>query len=344
MLRMLKICLLFFVFFVSYQPSFCQHKEIHRKAFFLNDSVIDVQFTTDIKKLKTNKKKPEWQPATVVMNFGDSLQVNEQILVEPRGNYRKEHCEMASLMLNFKTKDSPLLSDLKKLKLVGGCHENTSSEELVLKEYLVYKLYNILSPMSFRVRLLHVTYNDTQKKAKSYTQYAFLIEDIQDLAKRNNCREVTKTVYNKETTNRQQIAFVSIFQYMIGNTDWSVPNYHNIKLMVPLTDTLARPYPVPYDFDYCGIVNAPYATPNEEFDIKTVRDRYYMGYARTMDELKIIASTYNKNQDTLLQCINDFTLLSKNGREDIARYVNNFFSFIKSESNIRYAFITNAFH
>jgi hypothetical protein len=340
---MLKISLLCFIFCTSSLTTFCQHKSVKRKDLFLNDSVINIQFTTDIKKLKNSKKKPEWQPADVVMHFGDSLNISEQIRVELRGNYRKEHCEMASLMLDFKTKTSPLLSDLKKLKLVGGCHENVSSEELVLKEYLVYKLYNILSPMSFRVRLLRITYNDTQKKIKPYTQYAFLIEDIQDLAKRNNCKEITKKAFGAETTNRQQITFVSIFQYMIGNTDWSLPNYHNIKMIVPLTDTLAPPYPVPYDFDYCGIVNAPYATPREDLDITTVRDRYYLGYKRTIEELKSITSVYNENHDKIVQCINDFDLLSKNNRKDIAGYVDKFFEVTKYESTIRFAFIANAF-
>jgi hypothetical protein len=277
------------------------------------------------------------------MSFGDSLNINEQIRVEARGNYRKEHCEMASLMLDFKTKASPLLSDLKKLKLVGGCHENTSSEELLLKEYLVYKLYNILSPMSFRVRLLRVTYNDSQKKIKSYTQYAFLIEDLQDLAKRNNCREVTKKKYATEGTNRQQITFVSIFQYMIGNTDWAVPNYHNIKLMVPLSDTLANPYVIPYDFDYCGLVDAPYATPTRELGIETVRDRYYLGYKRPIEELKSITSVFNKKHDEIMQCINEFDLLKQRDIDEMTSYLDKFFYAIKSESAIHYAFITNAY-
>jgi len=138
---MLKICLLFFIFCISYPTVYCQDNKINRKQFFLDDSIINVQVTTDIKKLKNNKKDPEWQPANIVVSFGDSLNINEQIRVEPRGNYRKEHCEMASLMIDFKTKASPLLSDLKKLKLVGDCHENTSSEVLLLKEYLAYKLY-----------------------------------------------------------------------------------------------------------------------------------------------------------------------------------------------------------
>lgn len=337
---MRKICILFSIFFISYTTVYSQQNKINRKQFFLDDSIINIQFTTDIKKLKGNKNKPDWQPASIIVQWGDSL-INEKIRVEPRGNYRKEHCEMASLMIDFKTKTSPFLSELKTLKFVGGCHENSSSEDLVLREYLVYKLYNILSPMSFRVRLLRVTYYDSQKKIKSYTQYAFLIEDIGDLAKRNDCKEITKKAYATETTNKEQITFVSIFQYMIGNTDWAVPNYHNIKLMVPRSDTLASPYVVPYDFDYCGLVDAPYALPNEELNIKSVKERYYQGYKRPIEYLKTVASTYNNKHDELMQCVNNFSLLKQKDKEDVTDYLDQFFKTIKSESSIRYAFITN---
>lgn len=338
---MLKYCLLFTAFFIYSQTVICQQAAIDRQQFFLDTSIINLQLTTDIKKLKANKKKPEWQAAYCTMNLGASDSITGQIRLEQRGNYRKDHCELASLMLDFKTKTSPALSDLKKLKLVGGCHENEASEEPLLKEYLAYKLYNILSPMSFRVRLLKVTYTDSEKKIKPYTQYAFLIEDIQDLAKRNNCREVTKIKYATEATSRSQITFVSIFQYMIGNTDWAVPNYHNIKLMVPLHDTLASPYVVPYDFDFCGLVNAPYASPNEELGIKSVTDRYYQGYKRTLDELKPIAAVFNKHQEEIMQYATQFNRLGKKDKDEIRFYLEKFFDIMQSESALRYTFISN---
>ena len=252
-------------FLLHYQVISGQSLPVNRQLFFLDDGVIEVTLTTDIKKLRNDKKELAWLPANIIMQFTDSSVISEQIRIRPRGIYRKNYCDLAALMLNFKSNSSPKLSPLKTLKLVGGCHSGSNDEALLLKEYLVYKIYNFISVMSFRVRLMHVTYKDSKQKAKSYSQYAFLIEDMKDLAERNNCVEIKiKNGFNTEATDRQQINLVSIFQYMIGNTDWSVPVKHNIKLMVPKNDTLARPYPIPYDFDYAGLVNAPYAVPDEQ--------------------------------------------------------------------------------
>ena len=339
---MLRSLLLFFVLMISGLFVSAQHAPINRKQFFLNDSVINVQFTTDIRKLRTDKKKPVWLPAHIVMQFPDSSVIDENINVEPRGIYRKDNCDIASLMLDFKTTTAPLLSNLKKLKLVGGCRDNYQSEQLLLKEYLVYKIYNILSPLSFRVRLLHITYNDVNRKMSPYTQYAFLIEDIKDLTERNKCKEVKNKTYGTEATNRTQITFVSIFQYMIANTDWAVPNYHNIKLLVPLSDTSARPYVVPYDFDYCGIVNAYYAVPEEELGIQKVTDRYYQGFPRTMEELGSIISIFKEKEDEIMKCVNDFDLLKPNVRKDIAGYIDQFYDIIKDNSSVKYNFIDKA--
>ncbi|HEY2727874.1 MAG TPA: hypothetical protein VGI61_11910 [Parafilimonas sp.] len=339
---MLKIYFFFFIIVISMQPVFSQHSPINRKQFFLSDSVINVQLTTDIRKLRNDKSKPVWLPARIVMNFADTLVIDETIHVEPRGVYRKDNCDLASLMLDFNTGTAPLLSKLKKLKLVGGCRNNESSEELLLREYLVYKIYNILSPMSFHVRLLHVTYNDSSKRMKPYTQYAFLLEDVKDVAERNNCTEKRNQTFGTEGCNRQQITFVNIFEYMIGNTDYAVTNRHNIKLVVPLTDTFAKPYPVPYDFDYSGVVNAPYAVPDQNIDITNVRERYYRGYERTLPELDTIAAAFKEKQASIIKYVNDFYLLKSGAIKDITSYLQQFFDILKSELSIRYAFITNA--
>lgn len=340
---MLKLYFLLLIEVISFQHIFSQHKPISRKQFFLSDSVINVQLTTDIRKLRNDKQKTVWLPAHIAMQFSDTLVIDESIRIVPRGVYRKENCDIASLMLDFKIKDSAsLLSNLKKLKLVGGCEANALSETMLLKEYLVYKIYNMLSPMSFRVRLLRVTYNDERQKVKSYTQYAFLIEDIDDLAKRNNCKEKTKRAFATDATDRRQITFVSIFEYMIGNTDWSVPNYHNIKLLVPLSDTNAKPLPVPYDFDYSGVVNAPYAVPSENLEIKNVRERYYKGYKRSIEELEAITSVFKEKHDSIMQYISSFNLLKPNERKDIVNYIEKFYDILKDKSSMRYAFISNA--
>src|ERR1700709_1203193 len=156
---MLKKYFLFLIIILNAPTVFSQHAPVNRQQFFLSDSTVEVNLTTDIRRLRNDKTKPVWLPARIVMNFADTLVIDETIHIEPRGSFRKQNCDLASLMLDFNTSTAPLLSKLKKLKLVGGCRNNVSSEELLLREYLIYKIYNILSPMSFRVRLLHVTYN-----------------------------------------------------------------------------------------------------------------------------------------------------------------------------------------
>ncbi len=117
-MRILSCILLTLILHSS--STFAQTKAIKRQLFFLDDKLIEATFTTDIKKLRNNKKVPAWQPAHIVMHFSDSTVISEEIRVQPRGVYRKNNCDIAALMLNFKNPTSPKLSALKKLKLVGA--------------------------------------------------------------------------------------------------------------------------------------------------------------------------------------------------------------------------------
>lgn len=319
-----------------------QSSQINRQQFFLDDKVIQVTLTTDIKKLRSDKKISAWQPANIVMHFSDTSVISEVIRVQSRGEYRKANCDIAALMLNFKNPSSPVLSPLKKLKLVGGCRMGRGNEDLLLKEYLVYKIYNLLSGMSFRVKLLHINYNDSRGKTKSYSQYAFLIEDMKDISERNNCVEMKRKDFNTEGTNRQQMTLVSLFQYMIGNTDWSVPKYHNIRLMVSKNDTLSKPYAVPYDFDYAGIVDAPYAVPVEELGITSVKERLYRGFPRNMDELQSTLQIFKEKKEVILFTVNNFPLLGARVKRDITNYLEEFYEIINNKRLVKSNFIDNA--
>jgi hypothetical protein len=339
---MRKFCCLLFLLILQHHPIYSQPLPLNRQQFFLDDSPIEVTFTTDIRKLRNDKKDPAYIPAHIVMQFADSLIISEDIRVQPRGVYRKKYCDIASLMLNFKNPFSPKLSPLKKIKLVGGCRNGFMYDELLLKEFMVYKIQNFLSNMSFRVRLLHVTYKDSRQKIKSYTQYAFLIEDIKDLAARNNCIEIKRQDMLTEATNREQMTFVNLFQYMIGNTDWSVPKCHNIKLMAPKNDTLAKPYAIAYDFDYCGFVNANYAVPAEELGIESVQQRAYRGFSRSLNELETALEVFNEKKESIMYYINHFELCSTKCRKEMTNYFNEFYDLIANKKNIESTFILNA--
>ena len=328
-------------FVLHYHVTSGQSLRVNRQEFFLSDSVIETTLTTDIKRLRNDKNNPVWIPGNIVMQFSDTSVISGKINVRPRGIYRKNYCDLAALMLDFKS-DSSQLSPLKRLKLVGGCRSGSGDEIYLLKEYLTYKIYNFVSPMSFRVRLLHVTYKDSKEKVKSYSQYAFLMEDIKDLADRNNCIEIKNKKFNTEATNRRQINFVSIFEYMIGNTDWAVPVYHNIKLIAPKNDTLAAPYPIPYDFDYAGIVNTSYAVPDEQLDIKSVTERAYRGYGRNMTELQMNLDIFKEKKEQIMFYIKNFPRLSSKEKKEIVNYLEEFYSIINDKKSCKSIFIDNA--
>ena len=317
--------------------SSCQ-EPVNRQQFFLDETVVDVTITTDIRKLRTEKKVITWQPANIVMRFSDTAVITETIRVQPRGEFRKLNCDIASLMLDFKNPGSPKLSNLKKLKLVGGCHSTLGDEELLLKEYLIYKIYSLLTNMSFRTRLLHITYKDSRDKQKSYKQYAFLIEDIKDVATRNNCVEAPKKPGKLLSTDRQHTTFVCMFQYMIGNTDWSLPNFHNIKMMVPKTDTLAPCYLVPYDFDYTGLVDAHYALPQEQFGTTSIKERVYRGSPRTPEEVQQQIDVFQERKERIMYYINNFPLLGTRIKKDMVAYLEEFYQTIRGKNSLKTIF------
>lgn len=310
--------------------------------FFTDEGVIDLTLTTDIKKLQTEKKLEVYQDASVVMRFPDSTVISEGIRLYARGHFRRENCNIPPIMLNFRNATSPMLNPLGKLKLVIGCGNGANDEQLVLKEFLVYKIYNLLEQKSFRVRLLKVNYQDSKNKMKPFSQHAFLIEDDADMAKRNKCVKKEDQQWQTESTDRNTMTMVAVFEYMISNGDWSVPNNHNTKLIFEKGNAGAPPYVVPYDFDHSGFVNASYALPNELLGTETVTERVYRGFPRDMEELQATFDIYRKQKEAIISLIMNFTLLKEKTRKEIVTYLEDFYKTINDKRKVQSIFIDNA--
>lgn len=326
------------LFFLG-QNSFAQ--PIDSIRFFTDESIITIDLTTDIKQLQTSQGEEVYQDADVNFQFPDSTHIQEKIRVAARGHFRREFCNIPPLLLNFKNSSSPRLASLGKLKLVIGCGRNAGDEALVLKEYLIYKMYNLLEQKSFRVRLVKVNYSDSKNKSKAFSQYAFFIEDDQDLAFRNDCIKMKDVQYLTESTDRATMTKVALFEYMISNGDWSVPANHNIKLIFSNGEPTI-PYAVPYDFDHSGFVNAEYATPAEILGTQSVTERVYRGFPRTMDELQACFDLYRKNKTAINNLILNFELLSSKIRKEANDYINEFFKIIENKREVQNIFIDNA--
>jgi hypothetical protein len=309
--------------------------------FFETNDVMEARLSMDIGKLTRTSSKPEFLPATFSCKIADST-ISEQIRVIARGHVRKEVCYLPPIKLNFHNNTSPTLYPLNSLKMVCTCYENTNGNQLLLKEYLVYKMFNLITDISFRVRLLDLSYEDANSKKKTYPGYAFLIESDKAMAKRNDCKELKGTTSHSEYTDRKQMTIVAIFQYMIGNTDFGVSVNHNTILIRPASDSTARPIVVPYDFDYAGIVDAYYAVPNEGLPIENVRQRLYRGYTRTQEELNDALAIFNKQKEKIYSLVHNFDLLTEKNRKTIIDYLDDFYKTINNSNQVKSIFIEQA--
>ena len=162
------------------------------------------------------------------------------------------------------------------------------------------------------------------------------------MAKRNNCKDWTAGRPNTEYTDRNQMLLVALFEYMIGNTDWSVPVRHNIRTIRLKDDSLASPFSVPYDFDYSGLVNTDYAVPDPMLNIETVVERVYRGYPRTMDELNEAFKVFNSKKEEIYSLINNFKLLESNTKKSMIQYLDEFYKIIQKPNEVKSIFIQGA--
>lgn len=332
----------FLLLLITASTLMVQAQPIDSVQFFADEGIIEMSLTTDIAKMQKEKGVDMFQEATVSLRFPDNTVIEEAVTVAPRGHFRREYCNIPPIMVDFSSPRSPRLSPLGKLKLVIGCGSNGNDEQLLLKEYLIYKIYNLLDDKSFRVRLLKVNYKDTRNKVKPFFQYAFLIEDDNDMARRNGCIRKPKAQYSSESTDREVMTKVAVFEYMISNGDWSVPNNHNIRLIYEKNTPAALPYVVPYDFDHSGFVNASYAVPNELLGTESVTERVYRGFPRGMDELQSTLKIFRNKKDNIMALINKSELLQARTRKELVEYLEEFYKTINDKRQVQSIFIDNA--
>ena len=249
-----------------------------RPGLFGQDELLPIQISGNLHPLLDDRgDNPAYHSMTLSYRGADSLEISIPIDIKTRGHFRKskDNCAYPPLLLNFskaKKKPGGIFSEQSKLKLVMPCGDDS----YVVREWLVYKLYNLITPESFRARLVKVYLNDTQKKKTATPFFGILLEEEGQMAIRNQRVLVSRKMLRPESTEMNSFLNMAVFQYMIANTDWSIQYQQNIKFLAP--DSLTIPHTVPYDFDHAGIVSTPYALPAEELQMTSVRERRYRGF------------------------------------------------------------------
>jgi hypothetical protein len=196
---------------------------------------------------------------------------------------------------------------------------------IILKEFLCYEIFKVLSPYSFRVRLMEIRYIDTGRKNKEYFSWAFIIEPESMMAERLNAMPFKLDNISRNQTRVFETDVMSLFQYMIGNADYSIMGRHNVKLIRLLDSLNAPPISVPYDFDYSGIVNAPYAEPGENLNIKSITERYFLGPCRTKEEYQKAIDVFIRKKQEIYKLVNSFPYASEKIIKNVMSYLNEFY-------------------
>jgi hypothetical protein len=297
--------------------------------FFGTDIPLEMTLKYDISAFVKNKQKGEYLDAELQVNYKDKP-VTKNIRIKARGNFRRGQCAFPPLFLNFKTDsiENTELKGMKKIKIVTHCSSSKNNENYIFKEYLAYKLYNVLTDKSFRVRLLDLSYIDTGKKQKNYRQHGFIIEPIELVVKRTESVEIDPMVVRAQNIVEEDADRVAFFRYMIADTDWRFKSGHNMKYMKSLKDVTDKVIAVPYDFDFSGFVGTNYSFPQEwATTCENITDREYLGYCRNNDEyyLKTIA-LYNDKKEELLDTIADFEYITEKEKEYLLDFINEFYS------------------
>ncbi len=261
------------------------------------------------------------------------------VKLRTRGIFRLKRCGFPPIRLDLPAKKvatTPFAGE-HKLKLVTHCQGDRFYERNLLREYALYLVFNAVTDTSFRVRLAHVTYVDSARH-DTVIRYGFLIESDPALAKRIGADQIHADNVWDPITDPSYMTLVAVFQYLIGNTDWSVWKRHNIAIF----QKVAEPRPllgVPYDYDFSGAVNAPYATPPEQLKIQSVRQRVYRGFCQPDGVLNGALARFRAAKDSIYAAVRAVPDLPERDVRNVLEYFDDFYKVLDNPGAVNREFV-----
>jgi len=305
--------------------------ELDETYLFNIESVVAMSIMADISHLINNREIQEL-PAKVVLNFNNTkLELNAT--VEVRGNFRRDanNCDFPPLRLRFKDSEikGTVLDGNHNLKIVTHC-KNKSSQFLqyMAKELSTYKIYNLICPYSLKAKMVSITYIDEQNDINPILNEAFIIEDIDKLAGNHNMKEFDGKL-SEEEVDQDILLQVSVFQFMIGNTDWIIPLSKNLKFITDGETYIM----VPYDFDYTAFVGTNYNIGGGH-SILVPPERKFKGPCYDMSDLESEFEKFRDKRESILNLISNSPSLKSTSKKNMKNYIDEFYNIISSEEKI----------
>ena len=307
---------------------------------FRDASVLEATITGPFKTLIRERPKDDYLDGVLEYADPSGQNVTLDLEIRARGHFRHKHCDLPPVLLNLKRKQTAgtLFEHQNKLKLVIQCERSDRSEQGLLKEYLAYRFLNALTDKSFRVRLLSVTYVNTENPRDNGPRYAFLIEHKNRLAERFGLQDLKIEKTSVSALDGAQLNLTSVFEFMIGNTDFSpvagLPDdecCHNYVLFGE--DDMPR-WAVPYDFDQSGLVDAPYATPNPRFRLRDATQRLYRGRCANNEHLESSLQLFRDQENAIYSLIDEQVGLKPYVRKEVTGYIDDFYELINDPRDV----------
>ncbi|HXV87447.1 MAG TPA: hypothetical protein VD793_12130 [Gemmatimonadales bacterium] len=283
-------------------------------------------------------------PGSVLWHRPEEAPVALDVKIRTRGRTRlsRRICDFPPLRLNFSAAtaaSTPFLGQ-DKLKLVVHCQDRAEYQQYVLQEYLIYRAFNLLTDISFRTRLVRATYIDTDARRDTVTRYGFLLEADDMMAARNGQQPLLLRAVPPKDSDLGYLALVGVFQYMIGNPDWSpfgkAPDEaaccHNTE---PIGTVGGPVFAVPYDFDITGLVNTRYADllfgpSSRNLGISSVRERVYRGVCPVNLMLPDVIARFQQQREAIYRLYRGQADLDPAVLKHSLEYLDQFYATINS--------------
>jgi hypothetical protein len=316
--------------------------EADARPLFASAAPLEFSLTSNFNALNKDRKPESTTryPAVLTVNGADGAPHEIPVKLSARGHFRRmaRNCGVVPLRVEFSkegTAGTPFEGQ-STLKLGTGCEDSKEFEQITLREYITYPMFNLVTPLSFRARLARASYIDEKSKKKSNPRYALFIENDSDVARRAEGRIVDLPRVVFTDLESKTLTQMMLFEYMIGNTDMSIYANHNVKLVQKPDRTLSA---VPYDFDLSGLVHAPYAIPDRRLGLRTVVDRMYRGPCRTADEFDAAAAPFRAKKTEMIGLVEGLKDLDNSSRSEVKDYLESFFRTIDKPDSIKKNFV-----
>jgi hypothetical protein len=309
---------------------------------FRDDRPIEIMLTADFGRIFRDRDTTEGPrfPGRLVYRApeGEEGEIPVELGTRGHSRLRRDVCHFPPLRVFLPTREQrpPFWRGQNSLRLSVNCRPgNRDFDQYVLEEYLLYRVYTLFTELSFRVRLTRATYLQEANADTAASTWAFFVEDPDDVARRNGGEIFEQPGVRFRDVDSTTMALLSVYEYLIGNTDWALQMLHNIRVVKVEPGFY---YPVPFDFDFAGLIKTPYAGPSPQLPIRSVRERLYRGPCLEMSFLQTIFDRFVEKREAVYQLFRTQEGLEPRRVESHLKYLDDFYATISNPGKARREF------